>query len=195
MGHKASTQSSVRTRCVARLMSPLRRSARPETWTFLTLPKEASMQLPSRSMVSIEGSLNGAKIRATLEPDGEGGHWLKVSRKTREEAQAIVGDMVSLDIWPTEQVPEPTLPPDLRRALAASSAQIRATWLDITPMARRDWVHWITSAKRTETRARRIASACEMLAKGKRRPCCFDRSGMHAKNMSSPAAHADRAPR
>jgi hypothetical protein len=35
---------------------------------------------------------------------------------------------------------------------------------------------------------KRIASGCDMLAKGKRRPCCFDRSGMYAKSMSCPVA-------
>lgn len=44
-------------------------------------------------------------------------------------------------------------------------------WSDITPIARRDWIAWITSAKQPETRARRIQNVCEMLATGKRRVC------------------------
>ena len=35
---------------------------------------------------------------------------------------------------------------------------------------------------------KRIASACDMLTKGKRRPCCFDRSGMYAKSLGCPVA-------
>jgi hypothetical protein len=35
-------------------------------------------------------------------------------------------------------------------------------WSDITPIARRDWIHWITSAKQAETRARRIKNAYSM---------------------------------
>jgi hypothetical protein len=61
-------------------------------------------------------------------------------------------------------------------------------WSDITPIARRDWIHWITSAKRPETRARRIDNACAMLAAGKRRVCCFDRSGIYSKSLGSPRA-------
>ena len=34
----------------------------------------------------------------------------------------------------------------------------------------------------------RIGKACDMLAKGKRRVCCFDRSGMYSKSMSCPVA-------
>ena len=56
----------------------------------------------------------------------------------------------------------------------------------------RDWIHWITSGKKAETRERRIVNACDMLASGKRRACCFDRSGMYSKSMGAPTP-ADRA--
>jgi uncharacterized protein YdeI (YjbR/CyaY-like superfamily) len=48
-----------------------------------------------------------------------------------------------------------------------------AQWRDLTPIARRDFISWIDSAKQPETRRRRIERACSMLAAGKRRPCCF----------------------
>ncbi|MBL8762849.1 MAG: DUF1905 domain-containing protein [Phycisphaerae bacterium] len=159
-------------------------------WTFLILPRRASACLPSRGMVSVEGTLNGAPFRATLEPDGKGGHWLKVDRKLRAAAGPVVkaGDVVALEIVPLgpDQEPEPAVPADLRKALAAAPGTVRAAWSDITPVARRDFIHWITSPKRPETRVRRIATACDMLAKGKRRPCCFDRSGMYAGSLSCP---------
>jgi hypothetical protein len=41
---------------------------------------------------------------------------------------------------------------------------------------------------RPETRARRIDNACEMLAGGKRRVCCFDRSGFYGKSFGAPKA-------
>ena len=162
-------------------------TAKAVSWTFLTLPKEASSKLPSRGQTSVEGALNGLAFRATLEPDGQGGHWLKVDRKMREAAGAEAGDVVTLEIAPVAEEPEPRVPADLRKALAAAP-KARALWSDITPIARRDWIHWIVSAKQAETRARRIRNACDMLAKGKRRPCCFDRSGMYAKSMSCPVA-------
>src|SRR6202008_3646491 len=76
----------------------------------------------------------------------------------------------------------------LRKALAAAPPGARKVWSDTTPLARRDWIHWIVSAKQAETRARRIRTACDMLAKGKRRPCCFDRAGMYDKSLRCPVA-------
>lgn len=139
-------------------------------------------------MVSIAGTFNGTPFQATLDPDGDGGHWMKVERDLREAAGADVGDAVTLEIAPMAQEPEPTVPPDLKKALAAAPAKARKVWADITPAARRDFIHWIGSGKKAETRVKRIETACDMLAKGKRRPCCFDRSGMYSKSLSCPIA-------
>lgn len=73
---------------------------------------------------------------------------------------------------PPGKDPEPNVPTDLRQALAAA-AKAKAQWTDLTPIARRDFISWIDGAKQAETRTRRIARACSMLAAGKRRPCCF----------------------
>ena len=48
------------------------------TWVFLVLPANASGALPTRSMVSVRGRLAGHPLQATLQPDGQGGHWLKL---------------------------------------------------------------------------------------------------------------------
>lgn len=157
------------------------------SWTFLVLPKSASAKLPTRGMTTVEGTINRYPFRATLEPDGQRSHWLKVTRKIREAAGADVGDVVTLEITSVGKEPEPRVPADLRKALAAAP-KARALWSDITPIARRDWIHWITSAKRLETRTRRIDNACDMLAAGKRRVCCFDRSGVYSKSFGAPKA-------
>lgn len=73
---------------------------------------------------------------------------------------------------PTGGDSEAKVPADLRKALAAAPAA-KAQWSDLTAIARRDFISWIDAAKQPETRRRRIERACDMLATGKRRPCCF----------------------
>jgi hypothetical protein len=163
-------------------------SEKADSWTFLILPKDASAKLPSRGMTAIEGAINSVPFQATLEPDGQKSHWLRVDQKLSKAAGADAGDVVTLEIAPAAEEPEPTVPTDLRKALAVAAPKARALWSDSTPIARRDWVHWITSAKQPETRTRRIKNACSMLAAGKRRPCCFDRSGFYSKSLSAPKA-------
>jgi uncharacterized protein YdeI (YjbR/CyaY-like superfamily) len=70
------------------------------------------------------------------------------------------------------QESEARVPTNLRKAFSAAS-KAKAKWSDLTPIARRDFISWIDSAKQLETRKRRIARACSMLAAGKRRPCCY----------------------
>lgn len=181
LGDMTSSASVIRFR--AKLLRPA--ATAKASWTFLTMPKSASAKLPSRSMTSVEGTINGVPFRATLEPDGQKSHWLKVDRKLREAAGAEVGDVVALAIAPMAEEPEPKVPADLRRALARDP-KVRALWSDITPIARRDWIHWVISAKQSATRARRIDNACSMLAAGKRRVCCFDRSGFYSKGFGAP---------
>ena len=65
------------------------------------------------------------------------------------------------------------LPADFAAALKARPDSL-ATWHDITPLARNEFICWITSAKKAETRAKRVAWGCESLAEGKRRPCCWE---------------------
>ncbi|CAM5359980.1 YdeI/OmpD-associated family protein [Rhodanobacter lindaniclasticus] len=79
------------------------------------------------------------------------------------------------------------MPPDLRKALDATP-DARAVWDATTTIARVDWIHWIVSAKQASTRAQRVANACDMLAGGKRRVCCFDPSGYYSKAWAAPEA-------
>ena len=183
----ASTAAASRIRFTAKLLRPAE-IANGESWMFLTLPAKASAKLPSRSMTAIEGTINGCPFEAVLEPDGQKSHWLKVDRKLSEAAGINAGDVATLEIAPAAEEPEPTVPADLRAALATAEPKARAIWEDITPIARRDWIQWITTAKQAETRTRRVKNACSMLAAGKRRVCCFDRSGFYSKGLSAPKA-------
>jgi uncharacterized protein YdeI (YjbR/CyaY-like superfamily) len=65
-----------------------------------------------------------------------------------------------------------TVPMDLRDTLL-SSQEVREKWNDLTPLARNEWICWITSVKKPETRAQHIARARAELLEGKRRPCCW----------------------
>jgi uncharacterized protein YdeI (YjbR/CyaY-like superfamily) len=64
------------------------------------------------------------------------------------------------------------VPKDIARELGIHPQSL-ATWEDITPLARNEWICWIESAKQEETRKRRMRITCENLAQGKRRPCCW----------------------
>ncbi|NYT84367.1 YdeI/OmpD-associated family protein [Pollutimonas harenae] len=158
-----------------------------DAWAFLVLPKEISDALPRRGRTSVEGTINGYAFQAMLEPDGQLSHWLKLDQTLQDSANAVPGDTVTVELIPSPAELEPPVPEDLRDGLAASSAA-KSTWDATTTIARIDWIHWIESAKQAKTRARRVENACDMLASGKKRVCCFDPSGYYSKSLSAPKA-------
>lgn len=64
------------------------------------------------------------------------------------------------------------VPKDLYQALS-SDESVLERWEDLTPLARNEWICWIVSNKRPETRANHIDRAMIELLEGKRRPCCW----------------------
>jgi hypothetical protein len=162
------TKSTIR--FTAKLFPP-KTNEKTGSW-ILTLPKNVSAKLPSRGMTMVEGMINSFPFRAALEPNGKGSHWLSVNNTMRDGAGADARDAAMVEITRAGEEPEIRVPMDLRKALAAAP-MAQAGWEDITPMARRDWIFSIGSAKQPETRRRRIEKACDMLACGKRRLCCF----------------------
>ncbi len=65
-----------------------------------------------------------------------------------------------------------SLPADLKKAIAQIPAA-QSIWNDITPLARNEWICWVTSGKKQETRNIRIEKALSKLKGGMRRPCCW----------------------
>jgi hypothetical protein len=169
MGKQQKTGSTIR---FSAGLFPPPATEKAASWTLLTLPKNASAKLPSRGTTMVEGTINAFPFRAALEPDGKGSHSLRVNQTMHDAADADAGDTVTVEITRVGDEPEHRVPMDLRKALAADP-KAQAAWEDITPMARRDWIFSISTAKQPETRRRRIEKACDMLASGKRRLCCF----------------------
>jgi uncharacterized protein YdeI (YjbR/CyaY-like superfamily) len=64
------------------------------------------------------------------------------------------------------------IPQDLKDALAHTPRAF-SVWKDITPLARNEWICWVISGKKAETRTIRIEKALSKLSGGMRQPCCF----------------------
>lgn len=64
------------------------------------------------------------------------------------------------------------LPADLRKVLTSDSDAL-TVWEDLTPLARNEWICWVVSVKKLETRQQHIERVPVELMNGKRRPCCW----------------------
>lgn len=64
--------------------------------------------------------------------------------------------------------PAPETPAELAAALKKNKAA-QKVWSDFSPSCQREYVDWITEAKREETKQKRVAQAVEQIAEGKQR--------------------------
>lgn len=62
--------------------------------------------------------------------------------------------------------------PDIKSALV-ETPDLLAKWNSLTPLARNEWICWITIVKTEETRSNHISRMREEILGGKRRPCCW----------------------
>src|SRR5688572_5977085 len=113
------------------------------------LPKAASAELPSAGTTLVEGTIDGFPFRAPLKSDGKGAYALKISKALQVAAGAKTGEKVVVELTRVGDEPEVRMPSDLITALK-TAAKAQALWTEITPMARREWIRWVSSAKQAE---------------------------------------------
>lgn len=140
---------------------------------IIHIPEAENSKLPSRGMVAVEGLVDNNSFISICEPDGNGGHLLRFDSEFMQDLNKQPGQNVSITMEPAKEEIEIAVPKDLSEALKNNSLA-RELWNSITPLARRDWIHWISNAKQAETRARRVEQTCSKLIDGKKRPCCFN---------------------
>ncbi|RMG07648.1 MAG: hypothetical protein D6735_02575 [Acidobacteria bacterium] len=82
-------------------------------------------------------------------------------------------------------------PDDLKKILNSHQILLEK-WNSLTALARNEWICWITSAKKQETREKRIEKFSEEIISGKRRPCCWPGCPHHNPNTTKWFNHKQR---
>jgi Domain of unknown function (DUF1905)/Bacteriocin-protection, YdeI or OmpD-Associated len=142
---------------------------RPEgvgTWTYLNIPGEISAIFSSKGQVKVKGTINEYPFRSTALPRGDGTHYLVVGKEIRERIQSNQGDTVRvvLELDKDERLVE--VPVELKRALA-NHPQAAEAFEEMTFSHKKEWVNWIFSAKKAETRQNRIEKAIIQIVQGR----------------------------
>ena len=81
------------------------------------------------------------------------------------------------------------VPGDLRQVLI-SDPKALAVWEDLTPLARNEWICWVTFVKKDETRKEHVKRTISELKEGMRRPCCWLGCPHRTDKKVSPSAQA-----
>jgi len=106
-------------------------------------------------------TVNGVTLRTTVAVYG-GVSYVGFRKEIREAAGIEIGETITVTIEPDTAPRTVDVPADLQRALAKNAAA-RKTFESLSYSHRKEHVQWVASAKKEETRARRVARVIEML--------------------------------
>ena len=115
----------------------------------------------SKGRIAVRATINGYEYRSSLSPMG-GRHVLPVNATVRAHANVAAGDKVRLELERDTEPRTLEIPNDLRRALQKTKALTRFEAMSYTH--RKEWVHAVNDAKRSETREKRIAECIAALS-------------------------------
>lgn len=140
--------------------------------SIISLPKNVSAKLPEKNKTTIEGVISGIPFQAAIATNKEGLHQVTLTPTMEKILKKDPSTNITVEITRVGDEQETRIPVELQKALE-SSPKAHALWKDITPLARRDWIFWIITGKKIETRNIRTEKAISKLSSGMRRVCCF----------------------
>jgi hypothetical protein len=123
---------------------------------YVVLPESVLAALGGGSRMRVTGMLNGVAFASSTMGLGAGRVCLGLHKATRQAAGVEIGDVVELEVERDNRPRTVEVPDDLAAALAGD-ADAAAAFERLSFTHRREYVQWITEAKRAETRARRVA--------------------------------------
>ena len=138
---------------------------REGSFTFVAIPFSPHEVWGTRPRYYVTGTINGIAVRGTLGASGQdyflrlGAAWI---RDSGIEPGANVTVRLSL-----EGPQEGNLSPDIAKALSDNNKAM-TFFASLPTFYRKNFIRWIESAKRDETRARRITEMIKLLEEGKR---------------------------
>ena len=145
--------------------------------TFRGLLIDAGIEVPADALTALGSSakrppvrvvIHGVKVRTTLMVYG-GRTLIGLRRDTREEMRITSGDEVEVDLALDTEKRTVPVPPEVA-AVLDSDPEARGAFEALSLTNRREYVTWISSAKRAETREDRLGKVADMLKSGRRTP-------------------------
>lgn len=135
---------------------------------FVSIPFDVE-QAFGKKRVPVIATIDGMEYRGSLVRMGGSCHVLGILKSIRENIGKQAGDVVEIVLEEDDTPRVVEVPGDFQQALDESPSALRL-FEQLSFSHKREYVNWISDAKRSETRERRIAQAVDMLTRGERRP-------------------------
>ena len=130
---------------------------------FVEVPFDVEATFGSKRP-KVKALIEGVPYRGTLVRMGSENHILIILKSIREQVGKTFGDEIKVTVEADTEERVITVPAELKR-LFRSEKEARAVFEKLSYTHQKEYVVWITEAKKEETRQKRIAKTIEMLKK------------------------------
>jgi hypothetical protein len=135
---------------------------------YIEFPFSVQEVFGTRGMVKIKALFDGkAEYRGVLSNMGTGCHILILTQEVRRKLGKTFGESVSIELEQDLEVREVIIPEDVQ-VLLSENPEEKAYFEKLSYTHRKEYINWITSAKKEETRANRLVSFIEKLQQKKK---------------------------
>ena len=136
---------------------------------YITTPFDVEKEYGTRGQVKVKATFDGHPYRGILAPMGTGGHVIIVRKDIREAIGKKAGDKIDVTLEKDTEERILEIPDDLQALLKKNTAA-RKFFETLSYTNRKEYAVWITSAKKEETRLKRLDDTLTKLLAGKKNP-------------------------
>lgn len=136
---------------------------------FISMPFSAEKEYGTRGQVKVKATFDGHAYRGVIANMGSGCHIIGVRKDIRQAIGKQVGDRVHVTIEKDEEERVVDMPEELVQLLA-KNATAGAFYRSLSFTNRKEYAVWIQSAKKEETKVRRVKDTLAKLLAGKKNP-------------------------
>ena len=130
---------------------------------YFVVPFDVQKVFGTRAQVKVKGTLDGYPYRGSIVPMGGGVHVMGLRKEIRDAIGKSAGDTVKVVMEIDSEPRMVEIPSDFKKALNKNK-KIKVTFDKLSYSHRKEYVMWIESAKKIDTRIRRITKAIEKLS-------------------------------
>ncbi len=135
---------------------------------YILFPFDVEKEFGTKGRVAVQATFDGIPYTGSLVKYGQPQHMLGILKALREQLGKGPGDKVKVEIWKDEAVRTVEIPAEFAALL--KKEKLLAVFEKLSYTHRKEFVRWITEAKKAETRAARLTQSMDMLRKGVKTP-------------------------
>jgi len=135
---------------------------------YVLFPYDVEKEFGTKGRIPVKATFNGVEYTGTMVKYGQPQHMLPILKGIREQIGKAPGDTIDVVVWKDEAERVLEVPDYFEKVLKKEKLWDGFSKLSYTH--RKEYVRWITEAKKEETRNNRLIKAVDMLKKGTKTP-------------------------